>query len=466
MNPNRTMPKIVPANASKELARRHFRDFIAYTKPDYQFNWHHLSICDKLEAFGRGEIAKLMIFVPPQHGKSQLCTRHFPAYLLGIRPETKIAVCSYSATLAQSFNRDIQRIIDDIPYHEIFPKTILSESNVTTSAHGNYLRNADIFETIGFRGFVKTVGVGGSLTGTPVDIGIIDDPYKDREEAMSIRIRDKIWSWFTDVYRTRLHNGSQELLIMTRWDEDDLAGRLLKIEHDWHVVVFQAIKDRDIVGDPREIGEPLWPERHSLERLTSVRDRSPFTFSSLYQQEPKPSSEALVFPSWGEYDEEPDGEPLIGVDFGFSNDPTGAIQVKIIKNKMFARELLYEKGLTNSQLHMRLDALGVRRRRSVGDSADPKTIAEFNRERGYNMIASVKGPDSIISGINWIKDFELFIHKDSHNLKNELVNYQWIMAGGKATNIPIDSFNHLIDPWRYTRALYRKSNGLKMSFSK
>lgn len=466
MNTNRATPKIVPANALKELAKRHFRDFIAYTKPDYQFNWHHIAICEKLEAFGRGEITKLMIFVPPQHGKSQLCTRHFPAYLLGIRPETKIAVCSYSATLAQSFNRDIQRIIDDIPYHEIFPKTILSESNVTTSAHGNYLRNADIFETIGFRGFVKTVGVGGSLTGTPVDIGIIDDPYKDREEAMSIRIRDKIWSWFTDVYRTRLHNGSQELLIMTRWDEDDLAGRLLKIEHDWHVVIFQAIKDREIIGDPRAIGDPLWPERHSLERLTSVRDRSPFTFSSLYQQEPKPSSEALVFPYWSEYDEEPDGEALIGIDFGFSNDPTGVIQVKIIKNKMFARELLYEKNLTNSQLHARLDALGIRRRRSVGDSADPKTIAEFNRERGYNMIASVKGPDSIISGINWIKDFDIFVHKDSHNLKNELVNYQWVMAGGKATNIPIDGFNHLIDPWRYTRALYRKSSGLVMSFSK
>src|SRR5687767_4492220 len=114
--------KVNPKKAKIELSRRHLRDFISFTKPDYQFNWHHTALCAKLEAFGRGEIKKLMVWMPPQHGKSQLCTRHFPAYLLGIRPETKICVCSYSATLAQSFNRDIQRIIDDIPYHEVFPK--------------------------------------------------------------------------------------------------------------------------------------------------------------------------------------------------------------------------------------------------------------------------------------------------------------------------------------------------------
>lgn len=204
---------ISPQKAKIELSKRHFKDFIAFTKPDYVFNWHHDALCDKMDQFAKGKIRKLMVFMPPQHGKSQLTTRHFPAYLLGIYPKTKVVVCSYSATLAQAFNRDIQRIVDDIPYHQVFPGTILSESNVTTNAHGNYLRNADIFETVGHRGFVKTVGVGGSLTGTPIDVGIIDDPFKDREEAMSIRIRDKVHSWFTDVFRTRLHNNSQELLV-------------------------------------------------------------------------------------------------------------------------------------------------------------------------------------------------------------------------------------------------------------
>lgn len=450
-------------NARAELAKRKFADFVLYTKDDYQFNWHHIALCNQLERFAKGEIKKLMVFMPPQHGKSQLTTRHFPAYLLGIRPTTKICVCSYSATLAQSFNRDIQRIVDDIPYHDVFPGTILNQSNVTTDAHGAYLRNSDIFETIGFRGFVKTVGVGGSLTGTPIDVGIIDDPFKDREEAMSIRIRDKVWSWYTDVFKTRLHNDSQELIIMTRWDTDDLAGRILKQENDWEVVTFQAIKERETPGDPREIGEALWPEKHSLERILSIKNTSPFTFTSLYQQEPKPSSEALVFPEWSEYEEEPDIEPLIGMDFGFTNDPTTIIQVKIHKGNMYLKELMYKKGMLISDIEHAMLFLGLKHRRIVADSADPRTIADL-KKRGFNIIPSIKGPDSIISGINWIKDHKLFIHHNSHNIKIEAVNYQWVMVGGVATNMPIDSFNHTWDSIRYTKALYKKHTGLNMSF--
>lgn len=454
-------------NARAELARRHLRDFVAYTKPDYQFNWHHLAICDHLEAFCRGEIKKLMIFVPPQHGKSELATRRYPAFQLGKKPTSKIAICSYSATLAMAFNRDVQRIIDDTAYHEVFPNTLLNESNVSTNAQGSYLRNSEIFETVGHRGFIKTVGVGGSLTGTPIDIGIIDDPFKDREEAMSIRIREKVWSWYTDVFETRLHNDSQQLIIMTRWDQDDLAGRALKRDSsEWSVVTFPAIKERDNDYDPRAIGEALWPEKHSLERLSKIKETSPFTFNSLYQQDPKPSTEALVFPEWSEYTDEPDIEPLIGIDFGFSNDPTAIVQVKIRKVDMFVRELLYEPGLTNTPLAQKMAFLGLKHRRISADSAEPKTIEEFRRERKFNMVACEKGPGSVTAGINWIKDFTLHVHKDSHNLKRELSNYQYLMVGGVSTNEPIDAFNHLIDAIRYTKTIYRKHNGIHVSFHK
>jgi hypothetical protein len=456
---------ISPKLAKIELARRHFADFVSYTKPDYQFNWHHILLCDKLDQFAKGKINKLMVFMPPQHGKSQLTTRHYPSYMLGLKPATKISVCSYSATLAQAFNRDIQRIIDDLPYHDIFPETLLNSSNVTTDAHGAYLRNSDIFETLKFRGFVKTVGVGGSLTGTPIDIGIIDDPFKDREEAMSIRIRDKVYSWYTDVFKTRLHNTSQELIIMTRWHEDDLAGRILKTENDWEVITFQAIKERDIPGDPRAIGEALWPDKHSLERILAIKETSPFTFSSLYQQEPKPSTDALVFPEWSEYDQEPDIAPIYGLDFGFSNDPSAIIQVKIHKQDMYLREMLYKKGLTTPDLDQNMRFVMPQWARIAADSADPRTIEDLRR-KGWNIVPSVKGPDSVINGINWIKGFKLHVHKDSHNLKNELFNYQWLMYGGKPTNSPIDSYNHLIDSARYTKTLYKVNTGLKYSFHK
>lgn len=393
--------------------------------------------------------------MPPQHGKSQLTTRHLPAYTLGIRPSAKIAVCCYSATLAQSFNRDIQRIVDDKPYHDVFPETILSASNVSTNAHGNYLRNADIFETVGHRGFVKTVGVGGSLTGTPVDIGIIDDPFKDREEALSIRIRDKVYSWFTDVFRTRLHNTSQELIIMTRWDEDDLAGRILKMEADqWEIVTLQAIKERDMPDDPRQLGDALWPERHSLDRLLAIKETSSFTFSSLYQQEPKPSAEALVFPEWDEYNDEPSYPPIFGLDFGFANDPTAIIQCRIHNNEMWLREMLYRKGLTTPDLIRQMETILPRWARIGADSADPRSIEDIRRN-GWNISPSKKGPDSIMNGINWMKGFRLHVHTNSFNLKNELLNYQWLMYGGKATNVAIDSNNHLMDAIRYCKDVYR-----------
>lgn len=441
-------------NARAALARRNFRDFVAYTKPDYVFNWHHNSICDKLDQFAKGKIKKLMIFVPPQHGKSELATRRFPAFQLGLNPKTKIVVCSYSATLAASFNRDIQRVIDHEKYYSVFEGTKLNESNVATSALGSYLRNSEIFEVVDHRGFVKTVGVGGSLTGTPVDIGIIDDPFKDREEAMSIRIRDKVYSWYTDVFSTRLHNGSQQLIIMTRWDQDDLAGRILATESDWEVITYQAIKERITEGDPRSLGEALWPEKHSLERLLHIRDTSPFTFNSLYQQDPKASKEALVYPEWNEYTEEPEGSEVIGLDFGFSNDPTAIIKVTKVKRgnmrpALYLRELCYKTGMLNSDIISVYSHFGYLKKRTFAE-VDPKTIAEL-KKLGLNITQTIKGPGSIIAGINWVKEHDIFVHKDSHNLKTELNNYQWVMYGGEATNETLDSYNHLLDALRYTK---------------
>lgn len=390
-----------------------------------------------------------MLFVPPQHGKSELSTRRLPAYLLGLDPNLRIAICSYSATISSSFNRDIQRIIDDEIYTGIFPNTAINENSAVNPSQNTYLRNSEIFEIVGYRGFVKTVGVGGSLTGTPVDIGIIDDPFKDREEAMSTRIRDKVHSWYTDVFRTRLHNDSQQLLIMTRWHEDDLAGRILKQETDWEVVVFQAIKER-ANDDPRQIGEALWPEKHSLERILKIKETSPFTFNSLYQQEPKASRESLVFPDWEEIDQMPDYSPILGLDFGFSNDPTALIEVQKHNNNLYLREWIYGTGMLNSDIYKQVERLGLKQYRIYADSAEPKSIEELRR-LGLNIQPTIKGPDSIIAGINWMKDHKLHVMKDSYNLKNDLLNYQYVMYGGIATNDAVDSFNDTIDAARYTK---------------
>lgn len=281
------------------------------TMPTFDPAPFHVYYYGVLNEFAEGKIKKLMVFMPPQHGKSEGSTRRLPAYTLGRKPDTKVAVVSYSAPKARKFNREIQRVIDTPEYHEIFPDTALNASNVTTVA-GSWLRNADECEIVGHRGGFKTVGVGGALTGDPVDVLIMDDIYKDAKAAWSKTVRESIEDWYDTVAETRLHNDSQQLIVFTRWHEEDLAGRLLKQQgiydpvtnpNGWVVVVYQAIKKgRPNHYDPREEGEALWPERHSLEKLENTRKRNSHVFESLYQQDPKPLEGLMYEQGFREYE--------------------------------------------------------------------------------------------------------------------------------------------------------------------
>ena len=138
--------------------------FTLSTMPTFRPADFHRRYYKVLTDFADGKIRKLMVFMPPQHGKSEGSTRRLPAFLLGKNPDNKLAIVSYNAPKARKFNREIQRIIDSPEYHDIFPETALNASNVTTVA-GSWLRNADECEIVGFRGGFKTVGVGGALTG-------------------------------------------------------------------------------------------------------------------------------------------------------------------------------------------------------------------------------------------------------------------------------------------------------------
>lgn len=278
------------------MSRSALLPFTLKTMPTFkpaQFHKHYYSA---LTDFAHGNIKKLMVFMPPQHGKSEGSTRRLPAFALGLNSDKKIAIVSYSAPKARKFNREIQRIIDTPEYHEIFPDTVLNASNVTTVA-GSWLRNADECEIVGHRGGFKTVGVGGALTGEPVDMLIMDDIYKDAKTAWSPTVRESVNDWYDTVAETRLHNDSQQLIVFTRWHQDDLAGKLLKDQgvyspenpNGWVVIIYPAIKEgAPTKYDERNEGEALWPERHSLEKLNEVRKRNVHVFQSLYQQNPKP----------------------------------------------------------------------------------------------------------------------------------------------------------------------------------
>jgi hypothetical protein len=455
--------------SAKIKARDTVENFVLWTKPDYSMQWFHKALCDKLDQFERGDIKKMLVFMPPQHGKSELTTRRFPSYLLGKDPTRKIVVGSYSATLASSFNRDIQRIIDNEEYSELFPETFLNESNVVSDAKRGFMRNSEIFETVGHRGFVKTVGRGGALTGTPVDIAIIDDPLKDRAEAESHTIRESLWSWYTDVLESRLHNDSQILIILTRWHEDDLAGRIMARDNDWEIVTFEAIKtDNYNANDHRNTGEALWADKHSLERLERIRENSPRTFNSLYQQTPKRDTDSLILTNWrlGLFD---DTLPSIyGLDYGFNPDPLTLVRVAIDRRQKFiyVKELCYKTNLSINDIEVEL--LQIPKKDVIlADHNENRTTKELER-KGWNIRKAKKG--HIIDGIRALQDYTIIVDPISINYIVELNNYIW---SDKKADLPIDRYNHLIDPTRWaedyltnkpqSKPIYRKGKPRQLS---
>lgn len=238
----------------------------------------------------------------PTHN-SEGSSRKLPAFMLGLDPDKKICIGSYAATIARDFNRDVQRIIDTPRYRELFPETYLNGSNVVTMAN-TYLRNSDVIEMVGRKGSLRVVGRGGSLTSKTVDVSILDDVYKDYAEGNSPIVRNAAWKWYTTVVRTRLHNDSQELIVFTRWHDDDLIGRIEKSGETvidikswddvknipagaWVRINFEGLKTGEPTEiDPREPGAALWDRRHSRAKLEGQRALDPVQFQCLYQGNP------------------------------------------------------------------------------------------------------------------------------------------------------------------------------------
>lgn len=302
-------------------SRRDLGSFTRYTFPKYKQGWFNAQIDYELVKFYNdikaGRQPRLMVFAPPRHGKSEKFSRRFPAWALGKDPDLQIIASSYSSDLSQRMNRDVQRIIDDERYKNVFPETSLNSKNVKTIA-SSYMRNADLFEIVGHRGAYRASGVGGGITGMGADIGIIDDPVKDKKEARSPTVQQSVYEWYVSTFYTRLSEMSGVLLGMTRWHPDDLAGRLLADEKDgadkWRVVSFPAIaekdeyfcvysdgetdygKRRDEGGESvaeemllRRTGDPLHAERFSVDRLLDMQKATQKTgdWDALYQQRPQ-----------------------------------------------------------------------------------------------------------------------------------------------------------------------------------
>ena len=247
---------------------------------------HHEVICAALEEVEAGRIQRLIITMPPRHGKSELASRRFPAWFLGKDPYRHMIFATYNDEFAQDFGRNVRDTMKSDIYKQVFPRCKLKAGS----------QASDRIQTEE-GGIAVFVGRGGSLTGRGADLLVIDDPIKDREEADSKTLRDKLWGWFTDVAMTRLMTaGARVVIIMTRWHEDDLVGRLIDPKNsyyvpeeaaNWKILSLPAIAVED---DPmgRKPGEPLWPERFDIDFLNQAKRINPKGFSALYQGSPSP----------------------------------------------------------------------------------------------------------------------------------------------------------------------------------
>lgn len=275
--------------AERELARRHLIDFILMFHPRYLAGWVHRDICRRLEKFmddvAKGLSPRLMILMPPRHGKSQIASKLYPAWHLGHHPEHEFIGCSYGIDLAIDFSREIRDVISSDRYQTLFPHTKLDPQFHSASAWRLLSPTR-----VGAGGY-NAAGVGGGITGKGAHVLVVDDPIKNDEEAESPDIRSKIWDWYRSTAYTRLAPGGGVLWIQTWWHDDDPAGRIQstmledKEADQFEVIKYPAIAEED--EEYRVIGEALHPERYGLDQLKKIKKTLGLKYwSALYQQSP------------------------------------------------------------------------------------------------------------------------------------------------------------------------------------
>lgn len=295
------------AEQKRRQAKETLLDFTVYTFPEYQVNWHHRLICREIDDWIKADDPyNLMLSMPPRHGKSELCSRRLPAYILGKNPNAQVLAASYSGTLIESMSRDCQKIMITPEYRSVFPDTQLSTRGNRPDEMA--IRRAEEFTVVNRRGHYRCAGIGGSMTGRGGDFAIVDDPVKDRQDAESDTKRDTCIEWYTSVMRTRMEKGGRILLLMTRWHTDDLAGWAIKKMKDdpdadpWKVIVFPAIFEKTEYThpeDPRKKGEALWPNKADVKDLKRSRATlTKYEWAGLYQQRPTPSGGAVIKREW------------------------------------------------------------------------------------------------------------------------------------------------------------------------
>lgn len=271
----------------QQKATENLLSFIDWTMPKFIQAEIHRRVCFELDKFVDDVVnqrsPRLALIMPPRHTKSEMVSRRLPAFALGKYPWLRFAGTSHSMTLAQKMNRDVQRIMMDNSYKQIFDSR-LNEKNVRTMQN-QAVRNSDEFEVTGYESSFKAAGAGQAIAGYGFHIVGIDDPFGNRKDANSKTVQTNRIDWLQDDIEPRLEKGGGILITHTRWHMNDLIGWIKENQaHEWRILEYPAIAIED--SDWRKKGEALQPERYGLDFLQRRQRLNPIGFESLYQGNP------------------------------------------------------------------------------------------------------------------------------------------------------------------------------------
>lgn len=275
------------------IARRDPEGFAIVASDGKWMEAPHLDrINDALLKIVNGEISRLMVLLPPRHGKSEFLSKYFPAWYLGMNPDKRIILTSYEADFAAQWGRRTRDLLEE---HgpRLFPEPVKLNPDSSSASR---------WDIAGHSGGMMTAGIRGPVTGKGMDIGILDDPVKNAEDAASKTLQDHNWEWYQSTFYTRLEPDGAIILIQTRWNENDLAGKLLAEMktggEQWAVLSLPALaEENDPLGRP--VGTPLWPERFPVSALERIRTTAgSYFWNALYQQRPSPEEGEIFHRGW------------------------------------------------------------------------------------------------------------------------------------------------------------------------
>ena len=267
----------------REKAQKSFMAFVHEMWPGFIHGRHHALMAKKFEEIAEGKLKRLIINMPPRHTKSEFASNMLPAWFLGKYPDKKVIQTSNTADLAVGFGRKVRNLVDSEQYAKIFPNVAL---RADSKAAGRWATNHN--------GDYFAIGVGGTVTGKGADLLIIDDPHSEQEARLAQgdpTVFDNVYEWYTSGPRQRLQPGGAIIIVMTRWSDKDLTGRVLKSDNtDWELIELPAIMPS---------GQPLWPEFWSLSELEALKEElPPYKWNAQYQQKPTGEEGAIVKRDW------------------------------------------------------------------------------------------------------------------------------------------------------------------------